>query len=92
MSHPLQEQQPPGTVLREMKGPAGGNSGRGRGGGAKQDLAHSPDRRVVHLTDGREMCQGRGGEGGVHPSPWGTQQTLEAGSGHHLQVCVQGEG
>lgn len=92
MSHPLQEQQPPGMVLREMKGPAGGDSGRGRGGGPSRTWPTAPMGEQYTPTDRTGDVPGRRGRGGVYPSPWGTQQTLEAGSGHNLQVCVQGEG
>lgn len=76
MSHPLQEQQPPGMVLREMKGPAGGDSGRGRGRG---QAGPGPQPRWESSTPqliGREMCQGGGGEEvftqvhGGHSRPW----------------------
>lgn len=92
MSHPLQEQQPPGMVLREMKGPAGGDGGRGRGGEPSRTWPTALMRQRYTPTDGTGEVPGRRGRGGVHPSPWGTWRTLEAGSGHHRQVCVQGEG
>lgn len=84
MSHPLQEQQPPGTMLKEMdKGPAGGDGGRGRGWGPSRTWPTAPMRQRYTPTDGTGEVPGRRGRGGAHPSPWGTWQTLDVGNGHH---------
>lgn len=76
MSHPLQEQQPPGMVLREMKGPAGGDSGRGRGGGPSRTWPTAPMGEQYTPTDRTGDVPGRRGEEvftqvrGGHSRPW----------------------